>query len=64
MRSDAIKDRIGEIFASPRTAPVFDPASYLREYQNFLSGRSADNLFLLHALFLEEWARMFEVEFT
>jgi asparagine synthase (glutamine-hydrolysing) len=64
LRSDPIRHRITEIFGDPRTAAVFSPRAYLAEYERFLSRRAADRPFLLHGLFLEEWARMFEVEFA
>jgi asparagine synthase (glutamine-hydrolysing) len=64
LRSDAIRGRIAEIFGDPRTAAVFSPRAYIAEYERFLSRRAADRPFLLHGLFLEEWARMFEVEFA
>ena len=64
LRSEPIRLRIDEVFREPRTAAVFSPRAYLDEYRRFLAGRRADRPFLLHALFLEEWARMFEVEFA
>jgi hypothetical protein len=54
---------VQELFGGePRTAAVFDPKAYLAEYERFLARKGADRLFLLHGLFLEEWAQMFEVE--
>ena len=64
LRSDAIRRRVEEVFGDPRKAAVFSPRAYLAEYERFLSRRGADRPFLLHGLFLEEWARMFEVEFV
>jgi asparagine synthetase B (glutamine-hydrolysing) len=64
LRSDAIRQRVQEIFRDARTAAVFDPRAYLAEYESFLSRRAADRPFLLHGFFLEEWARMFEVDFA
>jgi asparagine synthase (glutamine-hydrolysing) len=64
LRAEPIRLRIEEIFQDARTAAVLDPNAYLNEYRRFLSGQRADRPFLLHGLFLEEWARMFEVEFT
>ena len=64
LRSDAIRRRVQEIFREPRTGAVFSAHAYLAEYEGFLSRRGADRAFLLHGLFLEEWARMFEVEFA
>jgi asparagine synthase (glutamine-hydrolysing) len=64
LRSDAIRRRVGEVFQEPRTAAIFSPRAYMSEYERFLSRRGADRPFLLHGLFLEEWARMFEVDFT
>ena len=64
LRSEPIQRRIEEIFSEPRTAAVLDPRAYLSEYGRFLARQHADRPFLLHALFLEEWARMFEVEFS
>ena len=64
LRSEPIRQRVDEIFREPRTGAVFDPSAYVSEYQRFLSRRGADRPFLLHGLFLEEWARMFEVEFA
>ena len=63
LRSETIQRRIKEIFQDPRTAAVFNPRAYLAEYERFLARHGADRPFLLHALFLEEWARMFEVDF-
>jgi asparagine synthase (glutamine-hydrolysing) len=64
LRSDPIQRRIREVFRDPRTATVFSPHAYLDEYDRFLSRRGADRPFLLHGFFLEEWARMFEVDFA
>jgi len=64
LRSEPIRQRVNEIFREPRTAAMFSPSAYVGEYQRFLSRRGADRPFLLHGLFLEEWARMFEVEFA
>jgi len=64
LRSESIQRRVKEVFRDPRTAAVFSPRAYLAEYERFLSRRGADRPFLLHGLFLEEWARMFEVEFA
>ena len=64
LKSEPIRRRIEDVFREPRTAAVFSPRAYLSEYERFRSGRRADRPFLLHALFLEEWARMFEVDFT
>ena len=64
LRSESIQRRVEEVFREPRTAAVFSPRAYLAEYERFLSRRGADRPFLLHGLFLEEWARMFEVDFT
>jgi len=64
LRSESIQRRVKEVFRDPRTAAVFSPRAYLAEYERFLSRRGADRSFLLHGLFLEEWARMFEVEFA
>jgi len=62
LRSETIQHRIREVFKEPRTAVFFSPRAYLAEYDRFLARRGADRPFLLHGLFLEEWARMFEVE--
>jgi len=64
LRSEPIRLRIEEVFREPRTAALFNPRAYLNEYQRFLAGRRADRPFLLHAFFLEEWARIFEVDFA
>jgi asparagine synthase (glutamine-hydrolysing) len=64
LRSESIRQRVKEIFTEPRTAAVFSPSAYVSEYERFLLRRGADRPFLLHGLFLEEWARMFEVEFA
>jgi asparagine synthase (glutamine-hydrolysing) len=64
LRSESIQRRVKEIFQEPRTAGVFSPRAYLAEYDCLLSRRAADRPFLLHGLFLEEWARMFEVDFA
>ena len=64
LRSEPIQRRIAQLFEQPRTASIFDPGAYRAEYESFLSRRAADRPFLLHGLFLEEWARMFEVEFA
>lgn len=64
LKSEPIRRRVDEIFREPRTAAIFSPRAYVAEYERFLSRRSADRPFLLHGLFLEEWARMFEVDFT
>ena len=64
LRSESIRQRVGEIFQEPRTAAIFNPRAYVSEYERFLERRGADRPFLLHGLFLEEWARMFEVEFA
>jgi asparagine synthase (glutamine-hydrolysing) len=62
LRAEPIERRVREIFAEPRTAAYFNPRAYLADYERFLAQRGGDRLFLLHGLFLEEWARMFEVE--
>ena len=62
-RSELIRHRVKEIFADARTCVIFDPKAYLGEYDRYLSGYGANRAFLLHGLFLEEWARMFEVDF-
>jgi asparagine synthase (glutamine-hydrolysing) len=64
LKSEPIRRRIDEIFREPRTASIFSPRAYVAEFERFVSRRSADRPFLLHGLFLEEWARMFEVDFT
>ncbi len=64
LKSEPIRRRIEDLFREPRTAAVFSPQAYLSEYERFRSGHRADRPFLLHALFLEEWARLFEVDFT
>jgi asparagine synthase (glutamine-hydrolysing) len=64
LRSEPIRQRVDEIFREPRTGAIFNSSAYVSEYQRFLSRRGADRPFLLHGLFLEEWARMFEVEFA
>jgi len=64
LRSEPIRRRIADIFQEPRTAAIFEPSAYRAEYERFLARRSAERPFLLHGLFLEEWARMFEVEFA
>jgi asparagine synthase (glutamine-hydrolysing) len=65
LRAEPIRRRVQELFGGdPRTAAVFSPKAYLGEYQRFLERKGADRPFLLHGLFLEEWARMFEVELT
>lgn len=64
LRSDTVHRRVKEVFQQPRTAAVFDPRAYVTEYDRFLSRKAADRPFLLHGLLLEEWARMFEVEFA
>lgn len=65
LRATPIQERVRELFASePRTAPVFSPRAYLAEYERFLQRKAADRPFLLHGLFLEEWARIFEVDFA
>jgi asparagine synthase (glutamine-hydrolysing) len=63
LKSEPIRRRVAEVFHEPRTATVFDPQAYRAEYDRFVSSRNANRPFLLHGLFLEEWARMFEVEF-
>jgi asparagine synthase (glutamine-hydrolysing) len=62
LRAEPIERRVREIFAAPRTAAYFSPRAYLAEYEHFLARKGGNRLFLLHGLFLEEWARMFEVE--
>jgi asparagine synthase (glutamine-hydrolysing) len=64
LRSEPIRRRVDEIFREPRTGAIFSPSAYVSEYERFLARRGADRPFLLHGLFLEEWARMFEVEFA
>jgi hypothetical protein len=64
LRNESIQTRVRELFQEPRTGEVFSPQSYLAEYERFVSRRAADRPFLLHGLFLEEWARMFEVDFA
>ena len=64
LRSDAIARRVKEVFREPRTAAVFSAPAYLAEYEKLRARRGADRPFLLHGLFLEEWARLFEVEFA
>jgi asparagine synthase (glutamine-hydrolysing) len=63
LRNESIQRRVRQMFAEPHTAKAFSPQAYLTEYARFLSRQGADSLFLLHGLFLEEWARMFEVAF-
>jgi asparagine synthase (glutamine-hydrolysing) len=60
--SEPIRRRVAEIFAEPRTAVLFSPRAYRDEYERFVARQGGHRLFLLHGLFLEEWARMFEVE--
>lgn len=62
LRAEPLRDRVRQIFAEPRSASIFDPRAYLAEYDRFVERKGGDRLFLLHGLFLEEWARMFEVE--
>jgi hypothetical protein len=64
LKGEPIRHRIEDLFREPRTAAVFSPRAYLGEYEHFRAGRRVDRPFLLHALFLEEWARMFDVDFT
>jgi len=65
LRAEPVRQRVQELFGGePRTAAVFNPKAYLTEYERFLERRGGDRPFLLHALFLEEWAQMFEVEFA
>lgn len=64
LRSESIQRRVKTVFQDARTAAVFSPRAYMAEYERFLSRRAADRPFLLHGLFLEEWARMFEVDFA
>jgi asparagine synthase (glutamine-hydrolysing) len=64
LRSEPIQRRIKFIFQGARTAAVFSSQAYLAEYERYLSRRAADRPFLLHGLFLEEWARTFEVDFV
>jgi asparagine synthase (glutamine-hydrolysing) len=64
LKSEPIRRRIEDLFREPRTSAVFSPRAYLSEYERFRAGCRADRQFLLHALFLEEWARMFEVDFA
>jgi asparagine synthase (glutamine-hydrolysing) len=64
LKSDALRARVQQIFREPCTAAVFDPTAYLAEYERFCSRRAADRAFLLHGLFLEEWARTFDVAFA
>jgi asparagine synthase (glutamine-hydrolysing) len=64
LRSGSIRQRVKEIFADARTCVIFSPKAYLEEYDRFLARRGADRAFLLHGLFLEEWARIFEVDFS
>jgi asparagine synthase (glutamine-hydrolysing) len=64
LRNESIQSRVRELFREPRTSAILDPKAYLVEYERFLAQSAADRLFLLHGLFLEEWARMFEVEFA
>jgi asparagine synthase (glutamine-hydrolysing) len=61
LRNESIQQRIRQIFRDARTANIFNPRAYLNEYEQFLSRHGAYRLFLLHGLFLEEWARMFDV---
>lgn len=62
LRSDVIQGRIRKIFSDASTSSIFSPRAYLDEYDRFLSRKSADRLFLLHGLFLEEWSRIFDVD--
>jgi hypothetical protein len=64
LRSESLQRRVKEVFRDPRTAAVFSPRAYLAEYERFLARRGADRPFLLHGLFLEEWARTFDVDFV
>lgn len=64
LRNHTLQTRIRHIFREPRTASVFNPRIYLEEYERFISQRNSDRMFLLHGLFLEEWARMFGVDFA
>jgi asparagine synthase (glutamine-hydrolysing) len=61
--SEPIRHRVKEIFADARTCMVFNPKAYLGEYERYLSRRGTNRAFLLHGLFLEEWANIFEVDF-
>jgi asparagine synthase (glutamine-hydrolysing) len=64
LRSESIERRIREIFQDACTSAILDPSAYLTEYERFLARQPSDRTFLLHGLFLEEWARMFDVEFA
>jgi asparagine synthase (glutamine-hydrolysing) len=64
LRSELVQRRVDEVFEDARTAAVFSPRAYRAEYARFVSRQAADRPFLLHGLFLEEWARMFDVEFA
>ncbi len=63
LRGHGMKRRIEGVFRDPCTATVFNPRAYLEEYSRFLSGSGGNQLFLLHGFLLEEWARMFGVDF-
>ena len=64
LKNDSIQLRIRELFKDARTTGIFSSKAYLDEYERFLSSKKADRLFLLHGFYLEEWARIFEVEFN
>jgi asparagine synthase (glutamine-hydrolysing) len=64
LRNAGMRDRIRNLFKDPATAGVFDPQVYLANYEDFLAKRGGDRVLLLHGLFLEEWARTFDVEFA
>jgi len=64
LKNSQIKQRIKHIFSEARTSAVFSPIAYLKEYERYLSGHGENRAFLLHALLLEEWSRVFEVDFA
>jgi asparagine synthase (glutamine-hydrolysing) len=62
LRGHRLQKRIQEIFRDARTASIFSSTAFLKEYDGFLAKKRSNRVMLLHGLFLEEWARIFEVE--
>ncbi|MHC5209590.1 MAG: asparagine synthase (glutamine-hydrolyzing) [Planctomycetota bacterium] len=61
LRHERMAERVRELFADARTASVLDPRAVLDDYDALLDRKSANKSFLLRAICLEEWMRVFDV---
>jgi asparagine synthetase B (glutamine-hydrolysing) len=61
LRHPRMAERVRELFADARSASILDPRAVLADYEGLLGQRSANKSFILRAICLEEWMRVFDV---